>query len=178
VYHEYAHGIHAHSTPVDAGVSPDPQVSEGIADYVAATLTGNPNMRGIFGCDDNFRSCVNNLSYCEGGNCDFDANSEPHAAGQVLCGAWWKLRDQLIARYGNVQGVATADRLHLRFLTFVGNMHSAYQAAIAADDDDDGDPSNGTHHSCEINAAFLDALGPQLPHFPGQPQRVPCRQSS
>jgi hypothetical protein len=173
VYHEYGHGIHDHSPPPNSGLDFDGQVSEGVGDYIAATLTGNPNMRGIFACNDNFRSCVNTLTYCERG-CDLSSRSEAHDAGQVICAVWWELRQALIARYGEEKGVATADRLHLKFLTRVGDMYSAYRAAIAADDDNDGDASNGTTHSCEINRAFANDVKGSTKHFPTLRTMVPC----
>jgi len=176
VYHEYGHGIHDHSTPIP-GQRMDSQVSEGIADYVAATITDNPVMRGIFSCNDNFRSCVNSLTYCNRG-CDITPASEVHQAGQVICAVWWEIRQQLIARYGKVRGVATADRIYLKFLTFVGNMFTTYQAAIAADDDIDNDPSNGTTHSCEINKAFANDDPNEPAHFPTLRNLVPCRPSN
>lgn len=173
IYHEYGHGIHDHSAPPGSGGEMDGQVSEGIADYIAASITGNPNMRGIFSCHDNFRSCVNTLTYCEDG-CDMDAYSEVHDAGQVICAVWWEIHEQLVARYGETKGTDKSDRLHLKFLTHVGNMYSAYAAAIAADDDKDNDPSNGTTHSCEINKAFSNTAKGAKAHFPGLKGMVPC----
>jgi hypothetical protein len=173
VYHEYGHGIHDHSPPPNSGIDFDSQVSEGVADYVAATITGNPNMRGIFACDDNFRSCVNDYTYCERG-CDLSSRSEVHDAGQVICAVWWEIRQSLIARYGDADGVAASDRLYLKFLTRVGDMYSTYQAAIAADDDADGDASNGTDHSCEINKAFANDTKGATKHFPTLKGMVPC----
>jgi hypothetical protein len=173
VYHEYAHGIHEHSPAASAGLLMDGQVSEGIADYVAATLTGNPNMRGLFACDDNFRSCENNLTFCED-DCDMSDDAEVHDAGQVICAVWWEYRGYLAKRYGNKRGIKKADRHFLRFLTLVGDMHSAYQAAIASDEDPDHDPTNGTVHSCEINRAFANKKKGAVAHFPQLTGRVPC----
>ena len=52
VYHEYGHSIHYHSYVNDIGLPatpPDGAVSEGISDYIAATITGDPAMgRGFF----------------------------------------------------------------------------------------------------------------------------------
>ena len=172
MYHEYAHGIHEHSPARGSDALMDGQVSEGIADYVAATLTNNPNMRGIFSCKDNFRSCVNEFTYCsDDSKCDFSPDSEVHDAGQVICGVWWELRESFIARYGRKVGVPKVDAFHLRFLSLVGDMNSAYKAAIAADEDTDKNPKNGTVHSCEINKAFADELHPHFTELKGM---VPC----
>lgn len=172
MYHEYGHGIHENSPARGSDALMDGQVSEGIADYIAATLTNNPNMRGIFACDDNFRSCVNEFTYCnDDDKCDFSPDSEVHDAGQVICGVWWELRESFIARYGRKVGVPKVDAFHLRFLSLVGDMNSAYEAAVAADEDTDKNPDNGTVHSCEINKAFADELHP---HFPELKKMVPC----
>ena len=172
MYHEYGHGIHEHSPARGSDAMMDGQVSEGIADYIAATITNNPNMRGIFACDDNFRSCANELTYCNDDNkCDFSPDSEVHDAGQVICAVWWELRESFIARYGRKVGIPKADAFHLRFLSLVGDMNSAYKAAIAADEDKDKNPKNGTVHSCEINKAFADDLHPHFPQLKGM---VPC----
>lgn len=189
MYHEYGHGIHHHSAPTTAGVRIDRQLSEGVGDYVASTLTDNPRMHGIGGCHDNFRSASNHLTFCARG-CDrappsaaCRANSgrpgcsreEEHAAGQVIAAAWWDLRSMLVRRYGQDAGVATADRLFLRFLNKVSTMSSAYQAAIAADDDTDNNPGNGTVHSCEINRAFVNDAPDGVARFPDmKAHAVPC----
>ena len=173
VYHEYGHGIHEHSPATGSDLTMDDQVSEGIADYVAATITGNPNMRGLFACDDNFRSCVNELTYCAE-NCDMDEYAEVHDAGQVICAVWWEFREQMVARQGKSKGIKTADRVFLKYLSLVGDMNSSYEAAIAADDDNDDDVSNGTTHSCELNRAFANPKKGAIKHFPSLKNKVPC----
>jgi hypothetical protein len=178
VFHEYGHGIHDHSVAANSGMRMNAQVSEGVGDYVAATLTDNPLIHGISSCHDNFRNCVNHFSYCDSG-CTFGPRSEPHNAGQVIAGTWWEVRQNLIQRYGKEEGVATSDRLFLKFLTKVGNLTSSYQAAIAADDDTDNDPTNGTVHSCEINQAFANNAPGAKMHFPKlKGHLVPCEAHS
>ncbi len=167
VYHEYGHGIHAHSSSTFDG-----QVSEGIADFVAATINNHPQITGLTSCGSAFRSCENRLTYCASG-CDLSPGSEVHDAGQVICGVLWELREQLVARYGQDLGVATTERIMLKFLTLVGDMDSTYAAAIAADDDSDNDPFNGTLHSCEINRAFADDTPGAVAHFPSLVGKIP-----
>jgi hypothetical protein len=174
VFHEYAHGIHDNSAPPGAGLLMDDQVGEGIADYVAATLTNNPVMSGIHSCDDAFRSCINRLTFCGGAPCDITLRSEAHDAGQVMCAVWWDFREQLRARYGSDAGRRRADQVFLHFLSLVGDFDSAYEAAIAADEDDDSDPSNGTVHSCELNQAFASEVPGAFVRFPELLGRVPC----
>jgi hypothetical protein len=160
VFHEYGHAIHDHS-----GRYMDGQVSEGIADFVSATIRNDPDIGGIFSCRRSFRSCDNALSFCRRG-CDFDSWSDIHQTGQVICAALWEFRQMMVSRYGYDTGVAHTDRIFLRFLTLVGDMHSTYDAAIAADDDDDNNPANGTTHSCELNRAFADDSPGGTNHFP------------
>lgn len=170
VYHEYAHSIHSHS-----GGQVYSQTGEGIADYAAATISGDPQIHGLYACNDNFRSCVNTLSYCANGSCNAGPRTESHYAGQVICGALWEMRGLLAERYGDQVGIATSDRIYLKFLSVVGSLGSSYQAAIAADDDNDNDPNNGTVHSCEINRAFLHSEPGTKAHFPDAvAQAVPC----
>lgn len=161
VYHEYGHGIHDNSSNTFDG-----QVSEGIADFTAATIRNSPSITGIRGCNVPFRTCDNDFTYCSGGSCDYGPGSQVHASGQVICAVWWELRTSLVDRYGYDEGVNVTDKLFLDFLTAVTSMNSAYEATIAVDEDEDGDPSNGTRHSCEINRAFAN-------HFPALAGRIP-----
>ena len=184
VYHEYGHGVHDHLTAARSTLNK--QVSEGAADYVAATITNDPHITGLLGCDtvieggigarSNLRTCRNAYNYCRSRRCSSYPRDEEHNAGPVLCGALWDLREAMIARYGDAEGVARADRFVLRFLTLVTDMSSAYAAAIAADEDDDHNPANGTTHSCEINQAFLGVGVDKRAHFPDAVRdRVPCQ---
>lgn len=171
VYHEYGHGIHDNSSDTFDG-----QVSEGIADFTAATIRNSPSIAGIRGCDREFRTCRNNLTYC-GSGCDHGPGSPVHASGQVICAVWWKLRELLVERYGYDEGVNITDKLFLDYLTAVTNMSSSYEATISVDEDDDNDPSNGTLHSCEINRAFADDRPGSTPHFPDLVGRIPSAPS-
>ena len=92
-----------------------------------------------------------------------------------MCGALWDMRKQLISDLGQDQGALKADQIFLRFLAHATDMSAAYSAAIAADDDNDNNPANGTVHSCAINKAFLGDDNGGFDHFPGQvSERVPC----
>ncbi len=179
VFHEYGHGIHDHLTA--ARNTFDSQVSEGVADYIAASITNDPNITGLVGCvkplrgRTTVRTCENNYSYCRSKKCNSFPRDEVHNAAPVICGALWDLRAEMKQRYGAADGVTKADKFFLRFLTLVTDMSSSYSAAIAADEDDDGDPSNGTKHSCEINRAFFSEGLSKKAHFPdAMKQRVPC----
>src|SRR5262249_54873481 len=55
VYHEFGHSLHAHSIIPGVGAF-DGAHSEGLADYLAATITGDPAMgRGFYKTDDPLR---------------------------------------------------------------------------------------------------------------------------
>ena len=185
VYHEYGHSIHHHLTANNSTFNM--QMSEGVADYTMATITKDPNVTGLTGCNNilsspgivrpykpTIRTCVNHYTYCGDTRCDAFPGDEVHHSAPVMCGALWDMRTELMKDMGEDAGARTADQIFLRFLAYATDMSSAYTAAIAADEDDDGDPSNGTTHSCAINKAFLgDNEG--FAHFPGQViYRVPC----
>jgi hypothetical protein len=178
VYHEYGHGIHDHLTA--NSYTFDHQVSEGVADYVMASITGSPDVTGLMGCNsvlrgiNTMRTCVNSYTYClNKRRCNSFPGDEPHNSAPIMCGALWELRNSFKQQYGEEAGKRRADAFFLKFLTRVTDMNSAYSAAIDADEDNDHDRSNGTVHSCAINAAFLGTGG--FAHFPDlRGQRVPC----
>ena len=179
VYHEYGHGVHDHLTA--NRYTFNPQVSEGIADYVMGTITNDPNVTGLLGCTDplpgrnTIRTCVNQYTYCNSRRCTSYPGDEAHNAAPIMCGALWEVRQAMRQKYGAEQGTLKADQFFLRFLTVVTDMNSAYGAAIAADEDTDNDPSNGTTNSCIINNAFIGRYDGDFAHFPNAVrQRVPC----
>ena len=173
VYHEYGHGIHHHL----AASYPefDGQLSEGVGDFVSASITGSPDITGLTGCKSVLggmlpRTCENKFTYCAGNSCDSSANDlDPHQAAPVLCGAFWDLGKLMAKRYGAAEGKAQTQQLFLKFLVLAGNMDSAYSALISVDDDADQNVLNGTTHSCEINKAFAA-------HFPDVRRNLmPCK---
>lgn len=178
VIHEFFHGVHDHLTANEHTF--DHQVSEGVADFGSAMLTGEPNMTGFFGCDDVMqarsllRTCINDYTYCRSKRCDSYPGDEPHNAGPVLCGALWEMHRALERRHGPSAAYEQMAAFLMRFLSVVTDMGSVYSAAIAADEDNDDNPANGTVHSCEINHAFLQT-GKGKGHFPNaRRQAVPC----
>lgn len=172
IFHEYGHALMHHSGNDQSHTT---ALHEGYADVIASYVSGQPTIRDINpGCTDTLRTCTNNYTYCKRG-CDFSGWDEGHTSAQVICGAWWELRERLTERYGEKLGPETATRLFLAHLELIGNdMPDTYAAAIAADDDNDGDPSNGTLHSCEINAAYANPEPGATPHFPDLAGMVPC----
>ena len=175
-YHEYGHGLQFNS---GNGRNYDGATAEGLADTHAIYLTGLDNLPNITtGCPGSGRTCNNKYTYCDRG-CTFSSNStDIHAAGQVICATWNELRSALVTRYGADLGRAVANGLYFDHLTLIsGSMPDSYQPIVAIDDDDDGDPSNGTRHSCEINQAFASGAAGATQHFPQLTGMVPSSPS-
>jgi hypothetical protein len=147
----------------DTGNGPD-GMGEGAADvwalYVANTMNGNtddPQMgREFAGPLSYFRSGENTTQFCgdDNGGC----YGEVHADGEVLMGAFWKMRARLKAAYGATAGSDIANRLWIAWnkqynQTKIKNIIVRQLLTL---DDNDGDLSNGTPHYYEINRAFRD----------------------
>lgn len=150
IYHEFGHIVHQHQ--ITAGATFDGAVSEGIADYLGSTMTNDPIIGQGFFIDqaDAYLRDLNPPGY------EWtwpDDRGEIHYEGQIIGGALWDLRTALIEKYGEAEGIATADKLWYGILPGTSNIPSAYLEALIADDDD-GDIINGTPNVCEINAAF------------------------
>jgi cysteine-rich repeat protein len=149
VYHEYGHSIHAHSLIPGVGFF-DGAFSEGLSDYLAATILNDSGMgRGFYKSDSPLR---------ELNPADHEAIyprdvGELHTTGIIFAGAMWDLRAALVTEKGYDAGVALADRL---FYAAVQRAPSipATLLEVLAEDDDDGDLSNGTPDECTIRAAF------------------------
>lgn len=98
----------------------------------------------------------NTRQYC--GSCGAGCYGEVHVDGEVLMGAFWKVRDHLNTTHGDATGDAIADSLWLRWF-------QAYNAKTICDtnetqiltlDDDNGNIDDGTPHSSDIEAGFED----------------------
>lgn len=151
VYHELGHSLHAQS--IEAGVGAlDVATSEGLADYLAASITGDPGVgRGLFYSPSPVRHLdpgVDEIDYAQVVGAD-----DPHAAGLALAQSLWDLRTALRRALGETAGVALTDRIFVRLLASATDPASAYPLALLVDDDD-GDLANGTPHRCAIAAAF------------------------
>lgn len=149
VYHEFGHSMHWQSLVPGVGAF-DGAFSEGLSDYLAATITGDPAMaRGFFYGDEPLRHLDPE---------DFE-HSWPrdiagvHYTGLIFGGAMWDLRKELVALYGEEEGVAVANRLYYAAVLRASSIPATYFELLAADDDD-GNLANGTPHECLINDAF------------------------
>ena len=149
VYHEYGHAVHYNGV-IDGVGSYNSALSEGLADFLAATITGDPAMgRGFY-------HSANPLRHIDPPNFEYfwpwDIN-EVHHFGLIISGALWDLRKLLISKYGQPQGVALTDQLFYQAMRRAVDIPSMYFEVLAADDED-GDLSNGTPNICEIDEAF------------------------
>ncbi|HEU5059290.1 MAG TPA: hypothetical protein VFU21_22310 [Kofleriaceae bacterium] len=149
VYHEFGHALHTHSIVEGVGAF-DGAHSEGLADYLSATITGDPGMgRGFFYDDGPLRHIdpphMEHIWPRDVG--------EIHFTGLIFAGAMWDLRKLLIQQYGRTRGAELADRLFYATLQRATSIPTTY-VEVLVEDDDDGDLSNGTPNICDINAAF------------------------
>ncbi|MDC0672042.1 MYXO-CTERM sorting domain-containing protein [Nannocystis radixulma] len=150
VYHEFGHGVHDHSLIQGVG-NFEPALSEGVSDYLAATIVDDPAMGIGFFLDD-----PGPLRHIDPMNSEAvwpdDIDGDTHITGLIIAGALWDLRKALVEDQGPA-GVAVADHLYYEATRRAVDIPSMYFEALAADDDD-GDLANGTPHQCMINSAF------------------------
>ena len=159
VAHEYGHGFHAYSIIEGVG-SFDGALSEGLGDYMAATLSGDPaTARGFYsGSDQPLRDIAPNHMWPR----DI---GEIHYTGIIIAGALWDTRVALEAQYG-ADGIAMADRIFGAVAARATDIPSSYAEALLANDDD-GNLGNGTPDKCLIDDQFgLHGLGPAAPDAP------------
>ncbi|MFT7519493.1 MAG: hypothetical protein ACI9MC_001635 [Kiritimatiellia bacterium] len=152
IYHEMGHGIH-HFGLASGGFAGD--LSEGVSDYIAATIVDDPKMgNGFFGPGSTLRNIEPDRVYP-----DFMVG-EVHHDGLIWASFLWNLREQYETDFGDPAGIDMADTLALDAMTFGPSMTTVGDAVIMADDDD-GDLSNGTPHACDL-VPLLDkhGLGP------------------
>src|SRR6202000_1951211 len=120
--------------------------SEGMADMLAATITGDHGVaRGFNFTDDPLRDIdPDGLEY----KWPQDIG-EVHATGLIISGSFWDLRKQLIAELGMDAALALVAKLYIGAERRSVDIPSTLIEVLATDDDD-GDLSNGTPHECEI----------------------------
>jgi MYXO-CTERM domain-containing protein len=161
-YHEFGHSFHFHAIIPGAGAF-DGALSEGQADYLAATMTGDPGTaRGFFKNNQPLRDLESPKKIWP------QDVGEIHDTGIIIGGALWDLRVALVAKYGEEKGVATTDQLYYQSIRRASDIPTMYVETIAANDDD-GDLENGTPDICEINAAYgahgLRPIAAEAPDF-------------
>lgn len=150
VYHEFGHAVHFHAIVRGAGQF-DTSLSEGAADYLAATMTDDSGMgRGFVFDNRPLRELDPNGTEAVWPD---DINEDPHETGLIFAGAMWDLRKALIAALGADAGVAHSDHLWIEALRRAADIPTTYVEVLGADDDD-GNLGNGTPNECAINDAF------------------------
>jgi MYXO-CTERM domain-containing protein len=149
VYHEFGHSMHSHSIIEGVGAF-DGAFSEGLSDYLAATITGDPAMGlGFFKSDAPLR-------HIDPANREHvwpEDIQEIHYTGLIFAGAMWDLRKLFVVQYGEEAGRFLADQYFYAAVQRSSNIPATY-VEILLEDDDDGDLANGTPNLCDINAAF------------------------
>ncbi len=149
VYHEFGHSMHANSIIEGVGAF-DGAFSEGLSDYLAASITGDPAMGvGFFKNNAPLR------------HIDPDSKehiwprdvAEIHTTGIIFAGTMWDLRKLLITKYGQELGASMTNQYFYGAVQRASSIPATY-AEVLLEDDDDGDLSNGTPNICDINAVF------------------------
>ncbi|HSD91029.1 MAG TPA: MYXO-CTERM sorting domain-containing protein, partial [Kofleriaceae bacterium] len=149
VFHEYGHRVHT-AEIIDGVGDFDGAMSEGAADFLAASITGDHGMgRGFFYTDEALRD----LDPADSESLWPQDIGEIHHTGMIFGGVFWDLRKQLILDLGEAQGIALTNQLYLAALRRAINIPTSLIEVLAADDDD-GNLANGTPHECTIRAAF------------------------
>ena len=147
VYHELGHSIHASSIIPGVG-SYDMSLSEGLADTLAVSITGDPGVaRGFYYSDAPLR----NLAPATPKRWPDDADGEVHDEGEIVGEALYDLRRALEAKYSD--GFARFLQIYEGELQRAEDLPSTYLEALVTDDDD-GDLSNGVPDQCAIDGAF------------------------
>ncbi|MBW2526910.1 MAG: hypothetical protein JRI23_22190, partial [Deltaproteobacteria bacterium] len=149
VYHEYGHTVH-YQALLDGVGAYESGLSEGLSDYLAATITGDPAVAPGFFLGSAPLRDIDPDGYEHQWPEDI---GESHTTGLIMSGALWDLRSALSQKLGAETGVAHADYLMVQAMRRAVDIPSSYVEVLAADDDD-GDLDNGTPNACEINRAF------------------------
>ena len=151
VYHEFGHSLHFASIVGGAG-NRDSALSEGTADYLAATTVDDPGMGRGFGVGSS-----EPLRHLDPIGFEHvwprDIRTDPHATGLIIAGALWDARKALVTQYGAAEGKRKADDVYYAILQRASDISVTYPEALAADDDD-GNLTNGTPNLCLLTEAF------------------------
>ena len=151
VYHEFGHSIHGQA--MVGGWHFDGALSEGISDYYAATITGDPAM-GLGFFSNMPDSPLRHIDPPgEEARWPEDQAPDTHTTGLIIAGALWDLRKALVEELGEAAGVALADDIFYGIIARADEIPTAYAEALVTDDDD-GNLANGTPHKCIIDRTF------------------------
>ncbi len=149
VYHEFGHSMHSNSIIEGVGAS-DGAFGEGLSDYLAATITGDPAMGVGFFKDE---SPLRHIDPLDKEHVWPDDIRAIHYTGLIFAGAMWDLRKIFVEKFGEEMGVEMSDRYYYGAVQRASNIPATY-IEILLEDDDDGNLSNGTPNICDINSVF------------------------
>ncbi|MEM9454565.1 MAG: DUF4215 domain-containing protein [Myxococcota bacterium] len=149
VYHEVGHSVHFQSL-IDGVGQFEGALSEGISDYLAATIVDDSGMGRGFTYDNEPLRELNPEGFEWTWPMD---KGEVHFEGQIIGGTLWDLRTLLISTLGDELGRYHTDMIYYEGHRRAVDIPTMYPEALVYDDDD-GDLSNGTPNICEINDAF------------------------
>ncbi|NOS99493.1 MAG: hypothetical protein HOP29_02580 [Phycisphaerales bacterium] len=146
VYHEYGHFV----VDFSPGGPDNGDYHEGMSDVVSTLLQNDPCLgHDFFGQGS---GCLRNV---ETSDRQFPCSGSGHFCGQVIAGAFWDMRTELIATEGPAAGLQLARDFYIGQI-FSGNHQIAPSVVtdVLTLDDDDADLANGTPHYDEICTGF------------------------
>ena len=151
IYHEWGHGLDDYTGPGtnSGGGMTDGAFSEGIGDIIAMFMNRDSSMGlGFFTTDPSrpIRKLDNKKVYVQG------QESEVHAQGTIIGGAFWELRRRMINKYGDA-GHDKSARLFFRHLLEAESYLQSYQI-IQRLADDDNNPATRHGDWCIVNQSF------------------------
>lgn len=154
VYHEYGHCVHIQNVFYHGDGEFDEATSEAFADTMSVSITNDPHLGMYFFTSGGYlRDLEQDLSW------PGDVSEDPHQTGIILGGAMWDLRVEFMDELGEAAGRALTDEIFFDMMRLTGDIPSAYEAALIADDDN-GNLSDGTPNLCAIYDNFaLHGLG-------------------
>ena len=148
VYHEFGHSVHANSIIPGQGAF-DGSLSEGMADTLAVSITGDHGMgRGFFYNDTALRDVGTG-----GKKWPDNADGEPHDEGEIIGEALWDTRVALQTKLGTQAGYDQFLKVYYAVVQNAPDIPDSYPAALLGDDDN-GNLADGTPNQCEVMTAF------------------------
>ena len=152
IYHEYGHSAHVQGLIPGVGLF-EGALSEGIADYLSATITNDASLAPGFFLDMPGEPLRELDPPGDEWRWPEDLTAQVHDDGRIIGGTLWDLRTALMAKLGPAAGMARADLIWFQSIRRAVDIPTMYPEALLADDDD-GTRANGTPNECEINVAF------------------------
>jgi cysteine-rich repeat protein len=148
VYHEFGHSVHYNSIIPGQGVF-DSSLSEGMADTMAVSITGDHGMgRGFFFNNNALRDVGTG-----GKKWPDNADGEPHDEGEIIGEALWDTRVALQNKLGTAAGYAQFLKVYYSVVQTAPDIPDSFPSALLGDDDN-GNLADGTPNQCDITTAF------------------------